>query len=119
MPLLRGLMMLQEKWVLFILWELVQQDSLGFNDLTRRSPVNPTTLAARLDLLEHEGIVIRSVHSTIPPKTSYTLTPKGRALREVLQSIRRWAEAYPPTLPDPGADCRPEGLELEGLEVKN
>lgn len=56
---------------------------IGFNELTRRSPVNPTTLAQRLDLLEEAGIVTRTVHSAIPPKTSYALTEKGLALRGV------------------------------------
>lgn len=107
MPLLRSMYMLQEKWVLFVLWELTRQNPLGFNELTRRSPVNPTTLAARLDLLEREGIVTRSVHSAIPPKTSYALTEKGLALRPVFKAIQRWAVSYPPDFSQP-PDCAPE-----------
>jgi DNA-binding HxlR family transcriptional regulator len=84
---------LQEKWVLFILYELTQ-GPIGFNEMTRRGPINTTTLSQRLDLLEQEGIVTRTVHSTIPPKTSYQLTEKGWALKPILETIRRWADQH-------------------------
>lgn len=93
-PLFQALLVLQEKWVLFIVRDLLE-GSLGFNEMTRRSPVNPTTLAQRLDLLEQEGIVTRTVHSAIPPKTSYALTEKGLALEPVLKAIQAWSEKYP------------------------
>ena len=98
LPIFRSMFVLQEKWVLFVLWELLQQGSLGFNELTRRSPVNPTTLAQRLDLLEREGLVVRTVHSAIPPKTSYALSEKGLALRPVFEAIDHWAASYPLTV---------------------
>lgn len=108
--LFHSMAVLQERWVLFILWQLLEADGpMGFNELTRRAPVNATTLATRLDLLEREGIVSRTVHSTIPPKTSYALTEKGQALGPVFQAIRRWAETFPPSADHP-PDCDTEEL---------
>ncbi|MDX2003704.1 MAG: helix-turn-helix domain-containing protein [Meiothermus sp.] len=110
LALFHSMAVLQERWVLFILWQLLEADGpMGFNELTRRAPVNATTLATRLDLLEREGMVSRTVHSTIPPKTSYALTEKGQALGPVFQAIRRWAEAFPPS-PDHPPDCGTEEL---------
>jgi DNA-binding HxlR family transcriptional regulator len=112
MPFFRNMAVLQEKWVLFIVWELLNRGGpLGFNEMTRRAPVNATTLATRLDLLEQEGIVTRTVHSTIPPKTSYALTEKGLALHPVFKAIQKWAESYPPDLSQvPDCDSEEEGL---------
>lgn len=117
MPMLRSMFVLQEKWVLFVLWELLQHESLGFNELTRRSPVNPTTLAQRLDLLEHEGLVTRTVHSAIPPKTSYALTKKGLALRPVFEAIRTWAAGYPAAVGEPTECAKPEDALLESAQT--
>ena len=106
-PLFRAMLLLQEKWVLFIVRDLLE-GPLGFNELTRKGPVNPTTMAQRLDLLEQEGLVTRTVHSAIPPKTSYALTAKGLALAPVLKAIKIWAEAHPgASLPGPLAQQMP------------
>jgi DNA-binding HxlR family transcriptional regulator len=91
----KAFMLLQERWVLLTLDALLS-GPLGFNELSRRANcvINNTTLSQRLDLLEDNGIVERTVHSTIPPRTSYELTAKGRALKPVLEAIYTWAEKY-------------------------
>jgi DNA-binding HxlR family transcriptional regulator len=95
-------MLLQEKWVLFIVHNLMK-GPLGFNELGRTGmSVNSTTLSQRLSLLERAGLVSRTVHSTIPPRTSYELTEAGLALCEIFEPIQKWAEQY---LPDPPADA--------------
>lgn len=90
-------MLLQEKWVLFILHAL-QPGPLGFNDIRRSaSKVNTTTLSQRLDLLERAGLVTRTVERDMPPKTSYALTESGAALAgEVIGAIRRWSSRHLP-----------------------
>ncbi len=88
-------MLLQEKWVLFIVHSLAD-GPLGFNELGRRAfGVNTTTLAQRLDLLERAGVVTRTVERTIPPKTSYELTRSGRALHTtVIGAIAEWSRDH-------------------------
>lgn len=90
----KALTLLQEKWVLFIVYNLLQ-GPLGFNELSRRAVnVNSRTLSQRLDLLEQHGIVTRTVYSTIPPRTSYALTEAGTGLRPVLAAISTWGDTY-------------------------
>jgi DNA-binding HxlR family transcriptional regulator len=95
--------LLNEKWVLHIISALMG-GPVGFNELSRMAQkINTTTLSQRLQLLENEGIITRTVQSTIPPKTSYELTSKGQALRPTLDAIRTWALENTPE----GLDCKP------------
>ena len=90
-----AILLLQEKWNLLIVQSLLEHP-LGFNEMARRAgPVNATTLAQRLGQLERAGVLAKTVHSTMPPRTSYALTEAGRALAPVLDAIATWAEQYP------------------------
>src|SRR5690349_5893786 len=92
--LVRGVLLLQEKWVLLIVNQLMQ-GPVGFNELSRKAEgVNVTTLSQRLALLEHAGLVVKTIHSTMPPRTSYELTEAGKALKPVLNAIEAWSERY-------------------------
>ena len=92
--LVRGVLLLQEKWVLLIVNQLLKGPT-GFNELSRKAEgVNVTTLSQRLALLEQVGLVVKTIHSTMPPRTSYTLTEAGRALKPVLDAIEMWSEKY-------------------------
>jgi hypothetical protein len=67
-------------------------------------------LSQRLDLLERSGVLTRTVHSTIPPKTSYELTEAGRGLSSVIEAIDAWSERFgggsgPAGTPQPPAPC--------------
>jgi len=87
-----ALLLLQEKWVLFTI-DALMAGPLGFNDLSRRANcvINNTTLSQRLTLLEEHGIITRTVHRAIPPRTSYALTEKGKAMNEIFEAIRKWS----------------------------
>ena len=67
---------------------------LGLNELGRTvGGCNPATLKVRLDRLDQLGLVHRTVHSMIPPRTSYELA-RGVALQRVIDSIDGWARAH-------------------------
>jgi len=92
--LAKGLHLLQEKWVLLIVHSLLK-GPVGFNELSRKARgVNPTTMSQRLDRLEQVGIVTKTVHSTMPPRTSYELTSAGHELGPVLLAIEEWSEKH-------------------------
>jgi DNA-binding HxlR family transcriptional regulator len=115
-PALRRLfgafLLLQEKWTLFIVYHLIDGPQ-GFNELSRSAlGVNTTTLSQRLDLLERAGILTRTVHSTIPPKTSYELTEAGHGLRSVIEAIAAWSERYAGDAP-----CGSRREQAEGAPV--
>jgi len=72
---------------------------------TLRSAVPGITdrmLSERLQELEHEGIVERTVVPEIPVRVEYALTEKGRALTAAIEAIERWAQRWIP-LEEPAA----------------
>lgn len=102
--LIRGVVLLQEKWVMLIVHQLLGGPA-GFNELSRKAEgVNVTTLSQRLALLEQTGIVNKTIHSTMPPRTSYELTEAGLALRTVLKAIEEWSGRYLPAT-EPPTEC--------------
>ncbi|MDR7445304.1 MAG: helix-turn-helix domain-containing protein [Armatimonadota bacterium] len=93
-PAHRAMELLQEKWVLHIIRALLDGPK-GFNELARATGgCNAVTLSHRLEQLVKLGLVRKTVHSTMPPRTSYRLTRAGRALRGVIRAIDRWARRY-------------------------
>lgn len=100
---IRGALLLQEKWVLMIVYSLMG-GPISFNELMRRGNVNTTTLTQRLNLLEHVGLLVKTIHSTMPPRTSYELTEAGRALKPILEAIGEWSGKYLPVV-EAGEAC--------------
>ncbi len=92
---IRGALLLQEKWVMMIVYRLMS-GPISFNELMRRGNVNTTTLTQRLNLLEQTGILVKTIHSPMPPRTSYALTEAGLALKPVLEAIAAWSEKHLP-----------------------
>lgn len=93
-PVYGAIQILQEKWVLHIVRALLDGPR-GFNELGREiGGCNPTTLAQRLSRLEEIGLVSKTVHSVLPPRCSYQLTPAGRGLKVVVDAIDSWAGDY-------------------------
>ena len=51
-------------------------------------------LSERLQELEQEGIVARTVVPEMPVRVEYELTKKGRALAAVVEAITEWAHKW-------------------------
>ena len=95
-PVYDSIQLLQEKWVLHIVRALLEGPH-GFNELARAvGGVNTTTLSARLEHLERVGVVVKTIESTMPPRTRYELSDAGRALQQVVDAIDAWARAHMP-----------------------
>lgn len=87
------------RWTMVLLRELIA-GSTRFNDLRRGVPrMSPTLLSKRLKDLETCGIVERLEVADAPGIYEYALTPAGRDLRPVIESLgiwgQRWVEAQP------------------------
>jgi DNA-binding HxlR family transcriptional regulator len=92
--LCRGVGLIQEKWTLQIISHLLDEP-VGFNELARKTQgVSATTLSQRLNFLEDAGLVKKTIHSTMPPRTSYELTEAGDGLLPVLQAIQDWSAKH-------------------------
>ena len=60
-------------------------------------------LSERLQELEQEGIVERTVVPETPVRVEYSLTKKGRALASAIEAISEWADKWIPLEPLPAA----------------
>jgi DNA-binding HxlR family transcriptional regulator len=58
-------------------------------------------LSERLQELEHEGIVERTVIPDTPVRVEYALTRKGRALAAAIDAIADWAHRWMDEAPGP------------------
>jgi DNA-binding HxlR family transcriptional regulator len=85
------------KWTALILRDLYEGPK-RFCELERSvCGINPRTLSQRLDDLEDKGIITKKSFAEVPPRTEYTLTPKGADLMPVLEQMAAWGTKYPAT----------------------
>ena len=89
------LQMLMGPWTTYILWLLSNEDQLRFGELKSRMPgISSKVLTDRLRMLEGAGLLHRDYKPTIPPSVSYSLTPRGNELKDVLDGLNilamRW-----------------------------
>lgn len=79
-------------------WAILVIDALGngpmrFNEVLRSiAGISPQMLTLTLKALERDGLVVRRVFATIPPKVEYKLTPLGRSLIEPVRALIDWAQ---------------------------
>ena len=89
-PIEHALLVLAGKWSTLIIRDLLGgpkrfgelRDSLGIG--------SPKTLTERLRILEHQGVLTRTVHAEVPPRVVYELTERGHSFRTVLEAMATW-----------------------------
>src|SRR5260221_10401479 len=82
------------KWTILLLRELCD-GTKRFGELERAlNGISPKTLSLRLQQLEKDQIVHKKVFAQVPPKVEYSLTPKGQSLRDIIEKMRQWGQAY-------------------------
>ena len=86
------------RWGTLVLLAL-REGPTRFNELRRRvDGVSEKMLAQSLHALERDGFVGRTVHSTIPPRVEYTLTPLGTTVMEKLTDLVECLEGAMPEI---------------------
>jgi DNA-binding HxlR family transcriptional regulator len=84
------------RWTGAIIFLLLKQ-TCRFATLRDAIPdITDRMLSERLQELEEEGLVERTVIPETPVRVEYSLTRKGRALAEPIGAIAEWAEKYVP-----------------------
>ena len=82
------------RWTGAIIFVLLQK-TCRFATLRSAIPdITDRMLSERLQELEEEGLVDRSVVPDTPVRVEYSLTRKGKALAGAIGSIADWAEKY-------------------------
>jgi DNA-binding HxlR family transcriptional regulator len=82
------------RWTGAILRALLH-DVHHFNEIKNVIPaLSPRMLSERLRELETNGLIEREVIPSMPVRTEYRLTEKGRELSPVLDAIEEWAHNW-------------------------
>ncbi|MBO0344475.1 winged helix-turn-helix transcriptional regulator [Roseibium limicola] len=83
------------KWKCVVLWHLLEEDVLRFNEIRRRIPsVTQRMLTNQLRELEEDGLIHREVYPQVPPKVEYSLTDMGRGLFPILRALKDWGDEH-------------------------
>lgn len=83
-----------DKWTVLVVSSL-EQGTKRFSTLQREiGGVSQKMLTQTLRGLERDGLVLRTIYPTVPPKVEYTLTPLGRTLVGLVDAIRVWSEQH-------------------------
>jgi DNA-binding HxlR family transcriptional regulator len=84
------------RWTGAIIYVLLQQ-TCRFATLRDAIPdITDRMLSERLQELEEEGIVERTVVPETPVRVEYSLTRKGKGLAQAVESLANWAEKHIP-----------------------
>jgi DNA-binding HxlR family transcriptional regulator len=89
----KTLKVIGSKWTMLLLHNLFDGKK-RFGELQRALPgISPKTLSQRLQELEQEGIITKTVYAEIPLHVEYNLTAKGQSLSGVFKSLEKWGNS--------------------------
>lgn len=89
------------RWTGAVIFVLLKQ-RCRFATLRDAIPgITDRMLSERLQELEQEGLVDRTVVPETPVRVEYSLTKKGKALASAMDAISGWAEKYMEAAPAP------------------
>ena len=82
------------KWALLII-ETIGDSTKRFTELkVEVDGISHKMLTQNLRLLERNGLVVRVVHPTVPPRVDYELTPMGREFVDLIDGLLSWIERH-------------------------
>lgn len=94
-PVEATLSLIGGKYKAIILYHLFEDQVLRFHELQSYMP-NATAkmLTQQLRELEADDLIHREVYPVVPPKTEYSLTERGKTLRNVIYPICEWGREH-------------------------
>jgi DNA-binding HxlR family transcriptional regulator len=82
------------KWAIGILLETMR-GAVRFTELERAiNGISRRMLTLTLRNLERDGLLVRMIYPTVPPKVEYTATEMARELYSSLLELTVWAERH-------------------------
>ena len=82
------------RWKVLILREL-EGGKMRFTELKNAMPkITERILSLQLKELEHQGLLSRTVHSSVPPKVEYELTEIGLELVPIWEKLNCWGSRH-------------------------
>jgi DNA-binding HxlR family transcriptional regulator len=83
-----------DKWSLYVI-HLLGGGTRRFSELRRTiDGISQRMLTVTLRGLERDGLVVRTVYPTVPPRVEYELTPMGRTLLDTACTLIDWANEH-------------------------
>ena len=93
-PVATTVQLIGSKWKLLIIRDLLARP-WRFNELKKDlEGISQKVLTDSLRSMEADGIIARTVYAEVPPRVEYSLTPLGRSLKPILDSMVVWGEGY-------------------------
>lgn len=81
-----------KKWGLLVINEIGNHGRIRFNDLMAElKGISPSTLASILKELDGHKLVHKEAFNEIPPRVEYSLSSRGRELRNAIIPLLKWA----------------------------
>jgi DNA-binding HxlR family transcriptional regulator len=82
------------KWTVIVMKEL-QNGSMRYGQLNRAvGDITQKVLTDTLRKLERDGMVSRVVYEVVPPKVEYKLTPIGKDILTIMDSVSAWTDKH-------------------------
>jgi DNA-binding HxlR family transcriptional regulator len=82
------------RWKAAVLEQLFR-GTKRFSELKRSiTGITQRTLSQQLRGLQNTGIVERTVYADTPPRVVYAITPLGKSLRPLLDSMCHWGKSH-------------------------
>jgi len=89
----KAMELIGKRWTGLILYQLLEGPQ-RFNEIVSSLPVSGRLLSERLKELEKEGLVERNVFAEVPVKVEYSLTDKGKGLKDAIANIEQWSKVW-------------------------
>ncbi|MGO4166073.1 winged helix-turn-helix transcriptional regulator [Novosphingobium sp. YAF33] len=87
-----------DKWSMLVVMTLLEGDR-HFNELKRAiDGISQQMLSRTLRALERDGLVLRTVHPSVPVRVEYALSDLGRSLSLPVKELGAWAFANRPAI---------------------
>ena len=81
-----------KKWSLLVINEIGNHGKLRYNQLmSELKGISPSTLASMLKEFEKEELIGKETFNEIPPRVEYSLTTRGKELRQSIMPLLKWA----------------------------
>jgi DNA-binding HxlR family transcriptional regulator len=86
----RMLEIISSKWTVLVFYAL-ENGSARYGEMGRRiEGISKKMLTQTLRQQERDGLVMRHLTPTIPPRVDYSLTPLGESLLKPMQELKKW-----------------------------
>jgi DNA-binding HxlR family transcriptional regulator len=87
-----------DKWTVMVVGAL-SNGPIRYNQIARLiEGISQRMLTLTLKGLEQDGMVVRTMYPTIPPRVDYELTDLGNSLIVPLRVLHRWAVEHRPAI---------------------